>query len=148
MIETILSERCTGCNDCVTACPDHVLDPGPTGAPPVIARGAQCQTCFLCELYCTHDAIYVAVEGPGTGTTLHHPAPLIGRLRHDYGWDGRTDDPLRDFWQLGPLLREGLEISAARHARRQAQTQNEQPSQPAGDTAIPFPQAVPQGPAA
>ncbi|MBB2168062.1 ferredoxin family protein [Gluconacetobacter aggeris] len=136
MIEDIFPERCTGCNDCVTVCPDHVLDPGAAGAPPVIARVAQCQTCFLCELYCAHDAIYVAVEGAGTGTTLHHPTPLIGRLRHDYGWDGSTDDPLRAFWQLGPLLREGLEISAARHTRRQATALSEAATGQEGDEAL------------
>ncbi|MBB2168093.1 hypothetical protein HLH36_06950 [Gluconacetobacter aggeris] len=52
------------------------------------------------------------------GTALRHPGALIGRLRHDYGWDGGTDDPLRVSWQLGPLFREGVEISSARGARQ------------------------------
>ncbi|MFT8421457.1 MAG: ferredoxin family protein [Gluconacetobacter sp.] len=114
----ILSQRCIGCNDCVAACPDHVLDAGPAGGIPVVARPEQCQTCFMCELYCVHDALYVAVDGSADGTIVRSPDGLIGRLRHDYGWDGCTVDPLRAFWQLGPLLREGVEISSARHARR------------------------------
>ncbi|WP_086644519.1 ferredoxin family protein [Acetobacter sp. DsW_063] len=118
MIEAILPENCTGCNQCVSACPDHVLDHGPANGIPIIARVDQCQTCFMCELYCPHDAIYVSVGDPETGKVTERPLDLIGRIRHDYGWDGRKEDALRDFWQLGPLLREGLEISAARHAQR------------------------------
>jgi Pyruvate/2-oxoacid:ferredoxin oxidoreductase delta subunit len=30
------------------------------GAPPVVARKEDCQTCFMCELYCPADALYVA----------------------------------------------------------------------------------------
>lgn len=43
MIELLLSERCTGCDACVPACPSNVLDPVP-GLPPVIARPEDCQT--------------------------------------------------------------------------------------------------------
>lgn len=118
MIELILQDQCTGCGDCVVACPDHVLDVGAEGQPPVIARIDQCQTCFMCELYCAQDAIYVAVEGSGVGSTLHYPKVPVGRLRHDYGWDGKTKNPLGEFSKLGRLLREGLNISTARHERR------------------------------
>jgi NAD-dependent dihydropyrimidine dehydrogenase PreA subunit len=120
MIAPIFSDRCTGCNDCVAACPTHVLDPGTDGVP-VIARPEQCQTCFMCELYCPVDAIYVAPE--------QRPEPVdlaailasgqLGRLRHDYGWDGQNRDPLAEFWRLGPLLLEGAQTSAARYARQQ-----------------------------
>lgn len=64
MIAEIFADRCTGCDACVAACPTHVLDAG-QGAVPVIARIDQCQTCFMCELYCPADAIYVAPEQDG-----------------------------------------------------------------------------------
>ncbi len=123
MIAQIVAEHCTGCNDCVAACPTHVLDPAVDGGAPVIARLDQCQTCFMCELYCEADAIYVAPDQHAP-ETVDLPALLasghLGRLRHDYGWDRAPegDGPLQDFWRLGPLLREGAEIAGRRYAAR------------------------------
>jgi NAD-dependent dihydropyrimidine dehydrogenase PreA subunit len=121
MIAHIFENRCTGCNDCVSVCPTHVLDPG-DGMVPQIARIDQCQTCYMCELYCPADAIYVAPEASGP-PILDAAAALaaghVGRLRHDYGWNREAaegEGHLRDFWRLGPLLREGAEIAARRYA--------------------------------
>ena len=50
MIEVIDAERCTSCDICVNVCPTNVFDK--TDGIPVIARQSDCQTCFLCELYC------------------------------------------------------------------------------------------------
>ena len=61
MIEWISAERCTACNICVTACPTNVFDLVP-GGPPRIARQNDCQTCFMCELYCPEDALFVAPQ--------------------------------------------------------------------------------------
>lgn len=115
MITEILSERCNGCNECVVVCPDHVLDKGQGGQPPIIARLDQCQTCFLCELYCREDAIYVAVGVPRS-QLKNDP---LGHIRKDYGWEGKEGDPLRNFWQLGGLLKAGVMISSARYALQQ-----------------------------
>lgn len=124
MIAHIFNDLCIGCGDCVTACPTHVLDVGDNGRP-VVARLDQCQTCFMCELYCATDAIYVAPE-------QHQPISVdpaairasghLGRLRRDYAWNGATSEPtaLTEFWQLGPLLHEGAAIAARRYAERHA----------------------------
>ena len=61
MIEVISEARCTGCDICVRVCPVNVFEAVPD-APPVIARQTDCQTCFMCELYCPTDALYVAEE--------------------------------------------------------------------------------------
>ncbi len=51
MIELVSEERCIQCDVCVDVCPTNVFDAVP-GGPPVIARKADCQTCFMCEVYC------------------------------------------------------------------------------------------------
>lgn len=124
MIAHIFADACTGCDACVAACPTHVLDPG--DPVPVIARPDQCQTCFMCELYCEADAIYVAPDqnaAQSIDPDAVRAAGHLGRLRRDYGWDREPEEGeshLRDFWQLGPLLREGARIAAMRHAARHA----------------------------
>ncbi len=59
MIEIVSSERCIECDICVNVCPRDVFDAVADGVP-VIARKADCQTCFMCELYCPVDALYVS----------------------------------------------------------------------------------------
>jgi NAD-dependent dihydropyrimidine dehydrogenase PreA subunit len=124
MIAHIFADRCTGCNACVEACPTHVLDAGPE-RPPIIARLDDCQTCFMCELYCPQDAIYVApdqrVAEPIDAAAILASGEL-GSLRRGYRWteDGSEVGSLDHFWRLGPLLREGAETAARRHQNRHA----------------------------
>ena len=119
MIELVFEDRCTGCGDCVVACPSHVFDLTPDGSP-VIARQDQCQTCFLCELYCEADALYVGPDQRGPEPV--DPAAILasgqlGRLRRDQVWTPATGDtdPLDQYWRLGPLLGQGAEIAATRY---------------------------------
>lgn len=88
MIELISPERCTACNICVSACPTNVFE-AVADAPPRIARQDDCQTCFMCELYCPEDALYVApiADRPATAEE-RAPATqaLMGSYRHAIGW--------------------------------------------------------------
>ncbi len=97
MIALILEDRCVGCGDCVRACPMDVfeLSAPPPGAaddvpaPPRIARQTDCQTCFLCELYCPTDAIYVDpdCEAPAQlDPSAIERSGLLGQYRRHSGW--------------------------------------------------------------
>jgi NAD-dependent dihydropyrimidine dehydrogenase PreA subunit len=120
LIAHLIAERCTNCAACVAACPALVFDPG--AEHPVIAQPDACETCYLCELACGEDALYVAPE------TDSHTAPpvaeliaagLIGRIRADSGWNDPADGgQLDDYRLLGPLLGAGVEIATRRYEAR------------------------------
>ena len=88
MIEIVSARRCIACDICVKACPASVFDAMP-GAAPVIARQADCQTCFLCEIYCPTDALYVApdAERPSpVNEAKIEAAGLFGSYARALGW--------------------------------------------------------------
>ena len=93
MIELVSETRCIQCNLCVTACPTNVFDAVP-GKAPKIARQSDCQTCYMCELYCPVDALYVdpnANESVLVDEATLIAAGLLGSYRKDLGWGkGRT----------------------------------------------------------
>jgi NAD-dependent dihydropyrimidine dehydrogenase PreA subunit len=123
MIAHLIAERCTNCGDCVAACPALVFDPGATV--PVLARTEACETCYLCELACQADALYVAPENDSTAAPPVADlllAGLVGRVRRDSEWNAPLDaGQLDDYRLLGPLLGEGVEIATRRHAARHAE---------------------------
>ena len=92
MIEVIDDERCTSCNICVTVCPTNVFDKMSEGIP-VIARQGDCQTCFMCELYCPEDALFVS---PFADTPREIDVKaiktngLLGSYRRAVGWTEQT----------------------------------------------------------
>ncbi|WP_312794868.1 ferredoxin family protein [Tianweitania sp.] len=110
MIELVSDTRCIECNICVKACPDNVFDAVPS-KPPVIARKADCQTCFLCELYCPADALYVSpimdADDPVVEQELIE-AGLMGGFARAMGWSNakprgtHTDPTYRMFEDRNP----------------------------------------------
>jgi NAD-dependent dihydropyrimidine dehydrogenase PreA subunit len=93
MIEIIDAERCTSCDICVSVCPTNVFDK--TEGVPVIARQGDCQTCFLCELYCPEDALFVSpyAEAPQhVDLVALKQASTMGSYRRAIGWTDETND--------------------------------------------------------
>jgi NAD-dependent dihydropyrimidine dehydrogenase PreA subunit len=94
MIEIVSAERCTGCNICVHACPNNVFE-AVKGGIPRIARQDDCQTCFMCELYCPEDALFVAPSADAPLVVEEHAAQtqaLLGSYRRSIGW-GKDRQP-------------------------------------------------------
>lgn len=92
MIELVSQSRCIGCDICVEVCPTNVFDAAP-GEAPVIARQADCQTCFLCEAYCPADALFVAAEAHEHVEVNEQELiekGLLGAYRRNLGWSKGT----------------------------------------------------------
>jgi NAD-dependent dihydropyrimidine dehydrogenase PreA subunit len=88
MIEILSESRCTGCNICVRVCPTNVFEAVPDGKPR-IARQHDCQTCFMCELYCPDDALFVAAQAQpvaGIDEAAVAAGGLMGSYRDAVGW--------------------------------------------------------------
>lgn len=88
MIELVSESRCIRCDVCVRVCPTEVFEGG-VGALPVIARKDDCQTCFMCELYCPTDALFVAPDAEQTVEVSEHELSargLLGSYREAVGW--------------------------------------------------------------
>ncbi len=88
MIELVSGSRCIQCNLCVNVCPTNVFD-SVQDAPPTIARQSDCQTCFMCELYCPVDALYVAPQvDPLESVDEEYlvETGILGSYRRNIGW--------------------------------------------------------------
>ncbi len=136
MFELIVSERCTGCKRCIEVCPTNVLEPGADRIP-VAARVEDCQTCFMCELYCKEDAIYVGPDRENREPVNESDivaSGLLGQFRRDSGWDEWATNPQYDnqIWKLGPYIQAGGKRSVERVQQRIAERSNEAPSPRAG----------------
>ncbi len=112
MIELVLADRCTTCNICVRVCPANVFDAVPGGVP-VIARQSDCQTCFMCEIYCPVDALFVDpdCEGPvEVGEAEIAATDWPGQYRRDSGWGRWRHVHSNESWRMGPIFAAAFEV--------------------------------------
>ena len=128
MIEVVIEDRCSGCGDCVDACPSDVLAVGP-GGKAVIARQADCQTCLLCELYCPSDALFVwpDCEAPAGITADQALASgQLGAFRRDSGWGEHARAYTNQHWRMGSIFErarlQAIEVAAAKSAQAEEKT--------------------------
>ncbi len=92
MIELVSEARCIKCDVCIRVCPTNVFAHGEDRLP-VIARQADCQTCFMCEAWCPVDALFVAPEAtPAPEGSRYRDESwlveheLLGSYRREIGW--------------------------------------------------------------
>lgn len=114
MIELVIEDRCTGCNACVAACPSNVFDRA-EGGPPVIARQADCQTCFMCELYCRSDALYVhpdSVHARPVTVAEAIASGTLGQYRRHSGWDEWEGLYPNEQWRMELVFRRAAEAAS------------------------------------
>jgi len=121
MIEVVVEERCTGCGECVAACPSDVLRVG-EGGKAVIAAQADCQTCLLCELYCPTDALLVWHEIDRVAGITAEQAVASGELgafRRDSGWGEHAAAFTNQHWRMGAIFERArlMALDAAAPAR-------------------------------
>jgi NAD-dependent dihydropyrimidine dehydrogenase PreA subunit len=104
MIELVSEARCILCNKCVQVCPMNVFS-AVKNAPPMIARKDDCQTCYMCELYCPVDALYVAPDAERS-VFVSEAAVETGGLFGSYrgvGWaatQAGTNNPVDQSFRL------------------------------------------------
>ncbi len=115
MIELLIADRCTGCNICVQVCPTNVFEAQPATRP-AIARQVDCQTCFMCELYCPANALYVApdCDGPVTVDEAEIVASgWLGQYRRDSGWGEHRHDPAHanESWRMDEVFARARSLS-------------------------------------
>jgi len=123
VIELVLASLCTSCGECVSVCPTHVFDAGTDGVP-VIARQEDCQTCFMCELFCQADALYVGPDHDRANPVDEQEilnSGLLGQYRRDSGWHEWAAHPeyLSQFWRMSQIMNSGREVTAARNSKTQ-----------------------------
>ena len=55
-------QRCTGCGDCVAACPEHIIIAGSGNYPEVDFRRGECTFCLQCIASCREQALLQPFE--------------------------------------------------------------------------------------
>lgn len=62
--EAAIQQRCTGCGDCVSACPEAILIGGRDGGPIVSFDGGECTFCGACADSCQESVFDMAKAKP------------------------------------------------------------------------------------
>ncbi len=104
MIADLDETLCDGCGACVDVCPTSVFEM--REGVPVVAQADACQTCFLCELYCTSDAIYVDPDCETRQVVDRDDIRLLrGKFRRDSGWGEHAAANPNLHWRMDGIFR-------------------------------------------
>jgi len=117
MIEVVVTDLCTGCGACVQACPSNVFATEYSGGPAVIARQDDCQTCFLCELHCPVDALYVAPDCDAVLGVTQAEAKAsghLGRFKLLSGWGANPEQYPDAHWRMGAVFERAFALAGVK----------------------------------
>lgn len=64
LLEALFTERCTRCNDCLSACPEQIIVSGDGGFPTVDFKRGECTFCGDCVTACQPLALVRTDEQP------------------------------------------------------------------------------------
>jgi len=62
--ETLFTDQCTTCGECIAACPEHIIINGSAGYPEVDFRQGECTFCSRCIETCAEGALVHEVQPP------------------------------------------------------------------------------------
>lgn len=114
MIEVIVPNRCDACQRCVDVCPANVFEIAADGTPYIVSQH-DCQSCYMCELYCSNDAIYVGFdcERP-EGITVEQAlaSGTLGDYRKYSGWDEWSGQHSNQHWRMGSVFKRAAQVQA------------------------------------
>lgn len=87
------------------------------GAPPAIAQQGDCESCFMCELYCPADALFVGADckrAEAVSPAEAEEAGWLGQFRRDSGWGEWAEDPRcsNQHWRMDSVFAHAREATA------------------------------------
>jgi ferredoxin-type protein NapF len=62
--ETLFTDKCTSCGDCIAVCPQHIVFEGSGGYPEVDFRQGECTFCNRCIDVCPEDVLLPTIQPP------------------------------------------------------------------------------------
>lgn len=96
-------EFCTSCGDCIRACPESILVPGPAGTPIIDFRNGPCTFCYACADACERSVFAARQSVPwDSRVSISDDCLLTGGVSCQSCTDACDEAALRFDFRSGP----------------------------------------------